>query len=165
MLCVYVYHFFNIVFSSMNQVTSLKVLSLRNVFPHYSSLPTGYINRLFLYTINVVTHVTFVVMCVDDIYLFEYLRVCLLWLLCVYTVQPIHWIYNEEAMKKAVAKCPDAPEFLPVSANPFYTLPTGSQSVYGDQLMVMLQSLVECSGECLYFVKSTPSVGVAISLS
>ena len=62
-------------------------------------------------------------------------------------VQPIHWIYSKEAMEKAVAETQGAPEFLPVSANPYYTLPTGSQSPYGDQLMVMLESLVQCSGE------------------
>ena len=63
------------------------------------------------------------------------------------SAQPLHWVYDPEAMKKAVAECPDAPEFLPVSTNPFYCLPTGSQSPYGDQLVVMLESLVECKGQ------------------
>lgn len=61
-------------------------------------------------------------------------------------VQPIHWIYDPEAMKIAVSQCPDSPEFLPVSANAFYCIPTGNQSPYGDQLLTMLESLVECKG-------------------
>lgn len=50
-------------------------------------------------------------------------------------------------MEKAVAGCRQAPEFLPVSANPFYCIPTGNQSPYGDLMMTMLESLVECKGE------------------
>ena len=62
------------------------------------------------------------------------------------SVQPIHWIYDQQSLQRAVVDSPQCPEFLPVSANPYYTLPTGSQSPYGDQLMVMLESLVECKG-------------------
>ena len=50
-------------------------------------------------------------------------------------------------MEKAVSGCRHAPEFLPVSANPFYCIPTGNQSPYGDLMMTMLESLVECKGE------------------
>ena len=50
-------------------------------------------------------------------------------------------------MEIAVSGCHGTPEFLPVSANPYYCLPTGSQSPYGDLLMVMLESLVECKGQ------------------
>ncbi len=64
--------------------------------------------------------------------------------------QPIHWIYDPAAMKQAVSKCPEAPEFLPVSANPFYCIATGNQSLYGDQLMTTLESIVECKGEEAY---------------
>ena len=38
------------------------------------------------------------------------------------------------------------PAFLPVSHNPFYTIETGSQSPYGDQLFVQLKCLVKCKG-------------------
>ena len=61
-------------------------------------------------------------------------------------VQPIHWIYNPEAMERAVAMCRDTPEFLPVSANAYYCIPTGSQSPYGDERLTTLESLVECKG-------------------
>ena len=38
------------------------------------------------------------------------------------------------------------PEFISPSANPYYSIPTGSQSPYGDLLLVMLESLVACKG-------------------
>ena len=63
------------------------------------------------------------------------------------TAQPIHWVYNEDVLAKAVEGVD--PEFLPKSVNPFYTLPTGQQSPYGDQLIVMLESIVACKGECV----------------
>lgn len=59
--------------------------------------------------------------------------------------QPIHWVYKEEDLAKAVEGVD--PEFLPKSVNPFYTLPTGQQSPYGDQLIIMLESIVACKGE------------------
>lgn len=59
--------------------------------------------------------------------------------------QPTHWIYDDGVLKE-VLKGHDQPEFLPQSANPFYRLATGSQSFYGDHLMVTLRSLVECKG-------------------
>lgn len=39
------------------------------------------------------------------------------------------------------------PEFRPSSANPFYNIPTGLQSPYGDQLITMLESLVASNGK------------------
>ena len=60
--------------------------------------------------------------------------------------QPLHWVYNEAAMTKAVEGREDHPEFLPKPANPFYCIPTGQHSPYGDQLIVMLESLVACKG-------------------
>lgn len=60
--------------------------------------------------------------------------------------QPLHWVYKPEALKKAVEGI-ECPEFLPKSANPFYSIPTGSQSPYGDQLVNMLESLVASKGE------------------
>ena len=56
-------------------------------------------------------------------------------------------MYNDEALAKAVEGVD--PEFLPKSVNPFYTLPTGQQSPYGDELIVMLESLVACKGKVL----------------
>jgi len=89
----------------------------------------------FCYTVEVVTFLYRVVLITHNL-----IAVCP-------PVQPIHWIYSKEAMKTVVAQTQGRPEFLPVSANPYYTLPTGSQSPYGDQLLVMLESLVQCSGE------------------
>ncbi len=53
--------------------------------------------------------------------------------------QPIHWIYGEAALRSALEGIEATPEFRPVSANPFYRLPTGRQSGYGDQAIVLLR--------------------------
>lgn len=47
---------------------------------------------------------------------------------------------------EAVLEGLDHPEFRPTSANPFYNIPTGQQSPYGDQLITMLESLVASNG-------------------
>lgn len=61
------------------------------------------------------------------------------------SAQPIHWNYN---VNKLDALLKDATEvaFWEPSANPFYKLPLGSQSCYGDQSFVILKSLVENGG-------------------
>ena len=56
-----------------------------------------------------------------------------------------HPVYDPVALQAAVANV-DVPEFLPQSANPYYRLPTGSQSPYGDLLILMLESLVASKG-------------------
>ena len=38
------------------------------------------------------------------------------------------------------------PAFFAVSHNPFYSIETGSQSPYGDELFVQLKCLVKCKG-------------------
>ncbi|XP_033743115.1 crystallin J1A-like isoform X2 [Pecten maximus] len=59
---------------------------------------------------------------------------------------PVHWIYDVEKMKKVIEDCQQQPEFLPESRCPFYTLPTGRYSSYGDQTFVLLNSMVENKG-------------------
>ena len=59
--------------------------------------------------------------------------------------QPIHWIYSNAVMTKVLAGVSN-PEFISPSSNPYYSIPTGSQSPYGDLLLVMLESLVACKG-------------------
>ena len=68
-------------------------------------------------------------------------------LACTLSAQPIHWVYQEDALAKAVDGV--NPEFLPKSVNPFYTQITGQQSPYGDLLVVMLESLVACKGNAM----------------
>ncbi len=58
--------------------------------------------------------------------------------------QPLHWVYSDDTMQKVTAS--KQPEFLSPSANPFYLLPDGSLSGYGDQAMVLLHSLAKCKG-------------------
>ncbi|XP_005092833.2 crystallin J1A [Aplysia californica] len=59
--------------------------------------------------------------------------------------QPLHWIYNEGKMASLIEGKEEI-EFRHPSANPFYRIPTGSNSCYGDQAYVMLKSLVESKG-------------------
>ena len=47
------------------------------------------------------------------------------------------------------------PEFISPSANPYYCIPTGSQSPYGDELLVMLESLVACQGGLAEYLVAT----------
>lgn len=65
----------------------------------------------------------------------------------IYAAQPLHWVYDEAKMKQATSSCIDHPEFRTPSANPFYRRPCGSQTAYGDQIMVLLRSLVHCNGK------------------
>ena len=64
--------------------------------------------------------------------------------------QPLHWNYDVDALdaKLAAHGASAAPEFLPQAAmgNPFYSLPTGKQTCYGDQSHVLLRSLVASGG-------------------
>ena len=62
------------------------------------------------------------------------------------SAQPLHWVKDDNLMQQAVLSCPDTPEFLTPSANPYYRLPLGQPSPYGDQIMVQLRSLVSCKG-------------------
>ena len=51
-------------------------------------------------------------------------------------------------MEKALEGAPDGcPEFLSPPANPYYHIDNGEQSPYGDQLMVLLESLAACKGK------------------
>ena len=63
-----------------------------------------------------------------------------------HVAQPLHWVYDDNVMIKATSSNPSQPEFLPAAANPFYRRPLGSQSQYGDQMMVLLHSLASCKG-------------------
>ena len=62
-------------------------------------------------------------------------------------------MYKEDAMEKALEGAPDGcPEFLSPPANPFYHIDNGEQSPYGDQLMVLLESLAACKGNRSKFI-------------
>ena len=72
----------------------------------------------------------------------------LLYVTC-YTAQPLHWIYNDMTMSSVISSNKDKPEFWSPSRNPYYTMPVGSQSDYGDEFLVTLRSLVESKGNCM----------------
>uniref|UniRef100_A0A8C2XSZ9 Selenoprotein J n=1 Tax=Cyclopterus lumpus TaxID=8103 RepID=A0A8C2XSZ9_CYCLU len=59
--------------------------------------------------------------------------------------QPFHWVYDLQKLQGLLAQYPN-PEFCPESANPFYRRQTGQQSCYGDQAVVLLESLSACGG-------------------
>ncbi|KAL4219271.1 hypothetical protein ACF0H5_021853 [Mactra antiquata] len=59
--------------------------------------------------------------------------------------QPIHWNYKVDKLDDMLKDADDVAFWEP-SSNPFYKLPTGSQSCYGDQSFVILKSLVENKG-------------------
>ncbi|XP_052789981.1 crystallin J1A-like [Mya arenaria] len=59
--------------------------------------------------------------------------------------QPIHWNYNLDRLDAILAETPEV-AFIEPSINPFYTLPCGSQSGYGDQSFTILKSLVDNNG-------------------
>jgi len=54
---------------------------------------------------------------------------------------PLEWIYKDDDMQRIVGS--ENPEFWPKSHCPFYTLPTGSLSCYGDELKTSLSTLAE----------------------
>jgi len=61
--------------------------------------------------------------------------------------QPLHWIYDEQKLAAATQGIESTPEFATPSRNPFYSIPTGSFTCYGDQLYVVLESLAETGGK------------------
>ena len=48
--------------------------------------------------------------------------------------RPLHWVYDLGELNAAISSSPDTPEFWPESVSPFYTLPTGENSCYFDQV-------------------------------
>ncbi|XP_071499977.1 crystallin J1A-like [Diadema antillarum] len=58
---------------------------------------------------------------------------------------PVHWMYDQDELAAAVSKYP-TPEFIPEPAGPFYRLPTGKNSTYGDHLFTLLKSVVDSNG-------------------
>ena len=66
----------------------------------------------------------------------------------VSVAQPLHWIYNEDKLKGIIGSKEEV-EFWEPSQNPFYRIPVGQQTCYGDQAYVILNSLVEKKGSIL----------------
>ena len=88
-----------------------------------------------------------------NVYIFPCGYICILNVFIVFIVlfiiliiaQPLHWVYSHDKMKEILSGGLD-PAFSPVSHNPFYTIETGNQSPYGDQLVVQLKCLVKYKG-------------------
>lgn len=60
---------------------------------------------------------------------------------------PIHWIYQKEPLAEALKGIEAAPEFRAESACPFYRLPTGRQSGYGEQTLATLRHCAQLARE------------------
>ena len=78
--------------------------------------------------------------------------------------QPLHWVYDDNVMQRVTEG--KQPEFMSPPANPFYTIPVGAQSNYGDQALVLLKSLAKCKGKklCNQLLLSSRSGFVSIKL-
>jgi hypothetical protein len=65
-------------------------------------------------------------------------------------VAPLHWIYDQGKVASLVGEQGGVVEFYPTSQCPYYIIPTGSNSVYGDQLYVTLRTIAGDKGnsEC-----------------
>lgn len=59
--------------------------------------------------------------------------------------QPLHWIYDENKLKGIIGGKEEV-EFWEPSQNPFYRIPLGRHTCYGDQAYVILKSLVDKKG-------------------
>lgn len=63
--------------------------------------------------------------------------------------QPTHWNYSQKPYQEKLQQMGrwEKPEFLRPSINAFYQVPTGTNSCYGDQALLVLESLV-ARGAC-----------------
>ncbi len=64
----------------------------------------------------------------------------------LFAAQPLTWNYDLNKLDTIIGKNEEI-EFWTPSANPYYTIPTGKNSAYGDQAYVLLKSLVQCKGK------------------
>ena len=70
--------------------------------------------------------------------------------------QPLFWIYDQEKIKKCLEGDKN-PEFYEPTQNPFFILPNGAQTLYGDCTLAGIRALVQQKGVDMYclFVHST----------
>lgn len=62
-----------------------------------------------------------------------------------YAVAPLHWIYDQGKVASLIKEQGQV-EFYPTSQCPYYTIATGNNSTYGDQLYVTLKNIAENKG-------------------
>lgn len=65
---------------------------------------------------------------------------------------PLHWNYDQDKVAELIKDNNDIAEFYPTSQCPFYTIPTGNNSTYGDQLYVSLRSIAKNKGKMNMYV-------------
>ena len=69
---------------------------------------------------------------------------------------PLHWIYDQGKVK-SLTEAEKTVEFYPKPECPFYTIPVGSNSAYGDQVYVTLKNVAENKGKSYVVVYSMSS--------
>lgn len=79
----------------------------------------------------------------------QLLEICLF--VCLFLVAPLHWIYDKDNVSgqdkiAGLIEAEGRAEFYPTSHCPFYTIPTGDNSTYADQLYVTLKNIAENKG-------------------
>ncbi len=84
--------------------------------------------------------------CCWDMFLYcfcFFVRVCV----CLFNAgTPLHWIYDREKLV-GLTEEKQCVVFYPQAMNPYYVVPTGSNSAYGDQVYVTLKSVVDNGGK------------------
>ena len=64
---------------------------------------------------------------------------------CLHLGAPLHWIYDRDKLVKLTEE-KNCVVFYPESHCPYYTVPTGSNSAYGDQLYFTLKNVLDTKG-------------------
>ena len=90
-------------------------------------------------------------------------ELCLCLCVCIlYSVVPLQWIYDVDKLKGIVGD--KDPVFWPESKCPFFKVPTGRNSCYGDIVGVSLKSLVDRKGDYAVDCPQTLCVHVCIAV-
>ena len=59
--------------------------------------------------------------------------------------QPLFWIYDQDKILKCLEGGKN-PEFYEPTQNPFFIVPTGSQTMYGDSALAGIRGLLHAKG-------------------
>jgi len=65
--------------------------------------------------------------------------------LLFFSAQSLFWIYDQEKIVKLLEGGKN-PEFYEPCSNPFFRLPTGSQTMYGDFALAGLRATLDAKG-------------------
>lgn len=66
---------------------------------------------------------------------------------CLLLAQPLFWVYDQDKILKCLEGGKNA-EFYDPTQNPFFILPTGAQTLYGDCALAGIRGLLQGKGVC-----------------